>query len=89
MSDGSLRATAHLLLLHTDDGHTDSLWFGEVTIFRLSWVPVTRFSDAISLAGLDIGLAVFVRAPLLGEFFAKKKRGKKDRNLTFLIPPLG
>lgn len=42
MSDGSLRATAHLLLLYKDDEYTNSPWFGELTIFCLSWVPVTQ-----------------------------------------------
>lgn len=82
MSDRSLRAIAHLLLLHTDDEHMDSHpslsltlesvpWFEELPISLL--YTVGRFSEAIS----STGIAVFARPPLLGNSFAKKEKRQK------------
>lgn len=42
MSDRSLRAITHLLLLYTDNGHTDSYPSLSTSIFLLSWVPSTQ-----------------------------------------------
>lgn len=46
MSDRPLRAIAHLLLLHMDDGHMDShpslSTYDGLPIFLLSWVPSTQ-----------------------------------------------